>query len=204
MFRNLWKLQGWVRLQSYFETISLYTQFPPYSLKIQKQHPVFWGYVLQNWRLEIPTGKTTSKKLSTILSAAHSTHGWLDHSTFCISQVSLSELPVLISEVYKYSVITNNKKPTRCHLIFYFTYYSLNMFRALLCPSSWARDYDVVYHIGRVVLGLLYVRVEVQLGWSSVLQAQAVVLEPATRTPLQPNCNSPPTYRKPRTTRPMW
>jgi len=31
------------------------------------------------------------------------------------------------------------------------------MFQALLCPSSGARDYDVVYHIGRVVLGLLYV-----------------------------------------------
>ena len=33
----------------------------------------------------------------------------------------------------------------------------LNMFRALLCQSSEARDYDVVYHIGRLVLGLLYV-----------------------------------------------
>jgi len=42
------------------------------------------------------------------------------------------------------------------------------MFRALLCPSSGARDYDVVYHIGRVVLGLLYVGRELQLGWSSV------------------------------------
>jgi len=42
------------------------------------------------------------------------------------------------------------------------------MFQALLCPSSVARDYDVVYHIGRVVLGLLYVGSEVQLGWSSV------------------------------------
>jgi len=31
------------------------------------------------------------------------------------------------------------------------------MFRALLCPSLGARDYDVVYHIGGVVLGLLYV-----------------------------------------------
>ena len=31
------------------------------------------------------------------------------------------------------------------------------MFRALQCPSSGARDYDVVYHIGCVVLGLLYV-----------------------------------------------
>jgi len=29
------------------------------------------------------------------------------------------------------------------------------MFRALLCPSVGARDYDVAYHIGRFVLGLL-------------------------------------------------
>jgi len=35
------------------------------------------------------------------------------------------------------------------------------MFRALLCPSSGARDYDVDYHIGRVVLDL-------RLGWNSV------------------------------------
>jgi len=41
------------------------------------------------------------------------------------------------------------------------------MFRALLCPSSGAGDCDV-YHIGRVVLGLLYVVGEVQLGWSGV------------------------------------
>jgi len=31
------------------------------------------------------------------------------------------------------------------------------MFRALLFPASGARDYDVDYHIGRFVLGLLYV-----------------------------------------------
>jgi hypothetical protein len=35
------------------------------------------------------------------------------------------------------------------------------MFQALLCPSSGARDY--VYHIGRIVLGLLYVGGDVQL-----------------------------------------
>ena len=49
------------------------------------------------------------------------------------------------------------KKPTWCHLLFYCTTYKLNMFRALLCPSSGARDYDVDYHIGRFDLGLLYV-----------------------------------------------
>jgi hypothetical protein len=47
-----------------------------------------------------------------------------------------------------------NKQPTSCHL-FYCTSYSLNMFRVLLCPSSGARDYDVGYHIGRFVLGML-------------------------------------------------
>ena len=53
-------------------------------------------------------------------------------------------------------VITEeSKKPTRCHLIFYCTSYRLNMFQALLCPSSGARDYDVDYHIGRFVLSLL-------------------------------------------------
>ena len=31
------------------------------------------------------------------------------------------------------------------------------MFRALLCLSSGARDYNVDYHIGRFVRGLLYV-----------------------------------------------
>jgi len=40
------------------------------------------------------------------------------------------------------------------------------MFQALLCPSSGARNYHVVYHIDRVVFGLLYVGGEVQLGWS--------------------------------------
>jgi len=42
------------------------------------------------------------------------------------------------------------------------------MFRALLCPSSGARDYDVDYHIGRIVLGLLCVGGKLQLGWSGV------------------------------------
>ena len=42
------------------------------------------------------------------------------------------------------------------------------MLQALLCPSSVARDCDVDYHIGCIVLGLLYVGGKVQLGWSSV------------------------------------
>jgi len=48
------------------------------------------------------------------------------------------------------------KKPTRCHFLFYCNSYRLNMFRALLYPSSGAHDYDVDYHIGRFILGLLY------------------------------------------------
>ena len=33
-----------------------------------------------------------------------------------------------------------NKRPTWCHLLFYFTSYVLNMFRTLICPSSGACD----------------------------------------------------------------
>jgi len=42
------------------------------------------------------------------------------------------------------------------------------MFRALLCPSSGACDYNVDYHIGLFVPGFLYVGGKVRLGWSSV------------------------------------
>ena len=33
------------------------------------------------------------------------------------------------------------EKPARCHCMLYCTYDTLNMFRALLCPSSGAQDY---------------------------------------------------------------
>jgi len=54
-------------------------------------------------------------------------------------------------------LITVEQKSTRCHLLFDCASYRLNMFRALLRPSSGACGYDVDYHIGRFVLGLLYV-----------------------------------------------
>ena len=53
------------------------------------------------------------------------------------------------------------------------------MFRALLCPSSGTRDYDVDCHIRSFIIGLLYVGGKVRLGWSSV--------RTAARTPLQLN-----------------
>jgi len=62
-------------------------------------------------------------------------------------------LPLHISKVTE--TITEEQEQTRCHLLFYCNSYRLNMFRALLCPSSGARDYDFDYHIGRVVLRLL-------------------------------------------------
>jgi len=44
-------------------------------------------------------------------------------------------------------VITEEEELSRCYLL-YCTSYRLNMFRALLCPSSGAHDYNVDYHIG--------------------------------------------------------
>ena len=55
-------------------------------------------------------------------------------------------------------------------LVIYCTSYRVNRFRALLCPSSGAPDYDVDYHVGRSVLGLLYVGGKVRSG----LQAESL------------------------------
>ena len=37
-----------------------------------------------------------------------------------------------------------NKRPTWCHLLFYFTSYVLTLFRTLICPSSGTCEYSVV------------------------------------------------------------
>ena len=44
--------------------------------------------------------------------------------------------------------------PTRCHLLLYYAYVRLNMFRAPLCPLSGAHDDSVGYHTGREPDGL--------------------------------------------------
>ena len=71
-----------------------------------------------------------------------------------------------------------NEKPTWCHLLFYFTYYALNMFRTLMYPSSGACGYvdeitiSVVLFSVRCVLEFLLrlilggVRFA---GWSSIV-----------------------------------
>ena len=45
------------------------------------------------------------------------------------------------------------------------------MFQALLCPLTRAHDYNVHHHIGRFVLGLLYVGGKLRVAWSSVQAA---------------------------------
>ena len=40
--------------------------------------------------------------------------------------------------------LSREEKPTRCHCMLYCIYDTLNMFRALLCPSSGALDYTFV------------------------------------------------------------
>jgi len=98
-------------------------------------------------------------------------------------------------------VIFENKRPTWCHLLFYFTSYVLNMFRTLIYPSSRAYDYsvelphwsacswfDVCWSFGVV-----------RLEWYPCCRPQ-----PATQIPLQPNHTETPTHIEPRTHRPMW
>jgi len=65
-------------------------------------------------------------------------------------------------------------------LVFYFTYYVLNMFRTLIYPSSGACDCVVE------------------------LPQFEVQLQTATRTLLKPSRTKSPTHSEPRTKRPMW
>jgi hypothetical protein len=54
-------------------------------------------------------------------------------------------------------LINEEQNPTRCHLLTYYAYVRLNMFRAPLLPSSGAHDDSVGYHIDRLVLELMLV-----------------------------------------------
>ena len=60
-------------------------------------------------------------------------------NVFCSS--CLDQTDVYVSEYI--FIYLKNKKPTRCHLLFYSTSYRLNIFRALLCPSLGTCDYAV-------------------------------------------------------------
>ena len=52
----------------------------------------------------------------------------------------LSQLPHSYRMEPNFMTELKNKRPTRCHLLFYFTSYVLNVFRTLICPSSRACD----------------------------------------------------------------
>jgi len=94
-------------------------------------------------------------------------------------------------------VLLKNKRPTWCHLLFYFTSYVLNIFRTIIYPSSGVCDYsvelphwsyctwfDVCWSFG--VVGL---------EWYPCCR----LLQPAIRIPLQPSHTEIPTHIEPRT-----
>jgi len=68
-----------------------------------------------------------------------------------------------------------NKRPTWCHLLFYFTSYVLNMFRTLIYPSSGACDYAVeLSHLSFFFLVRCVLEIWCCWVWVvSVLQAEA-------------------------------
>ena len=84
-----------------------------------------------------------------------------------------------------------NKRPTWCHLLFYFTSYVFNMFRTLIYPSSGACDYSVeLPHWSYCSwFDMCWSFGVVGLEWYSCCR-----LKPATRIPLQPNHTETPTH----------
>ena len=84
------------------------------------------------------------------------------HCVYGIS-VDLNQGQVVKDEVFLWCVFVRaslhmrrQEKPTKCHWMFYCTYNMLNMFRALLCPSSGARDYMcvIVWSVWLLVVGV--------------------------------------------------
>jgi len=123
------------------------------GLQLVKKFPAFHG------TRRFITALTNVRHLS--LSWASPIQSIYPHPTCCRSILILSThlrlgLPIgLLPSGFPTLRILKNKIPARCHLLFYCTSYRLNMFRALLCPSSGLRDYDIDYHIDRFVPGLL-------------------------------------------------
>ena len=60
-----------------------------------------------------------------------------------MSDTTLSHIYDPVFQFRRFSVTLKNKRPTWCHLLFYFTSYVLNMFRTLIYPSSGSCDYSV-------------------------------------------------------------
>jgi hypothetical protein len=54
-------------------------------------------------------------------------------------------------------VINEEEEPTRCYIMFYYTFKRISMFRVPLCPSSGAHDYIYDYHMDHLILRLLMV-----------------------------------------------
>ena len=69
--------------------------------------------------------------------------------TFTLKVINLSSCLTLCNFDECWTVhcraICGEKEPPRCYTMVYWTYNPLKMFRALLCPSSGARDYTVGY-----------------------------------------------------------
>ena len=84
-------------------------------------------------------------------------------------------------------------------LMFYYTYDRLNMFRALLCPSSGAHDYSADYYMGRPVS---WVAVGWKVGAGRLDKCPGFSLQPGHLSNL-PATNFQPTAHQ-ETGRAMW
>ena len=102
---------------------------------------------------------------------------------------------------FKRKELLKNKRPTCCHLLFYFTSYVLNMFRILIYPSSGAYAYSVeLPHWSYCSwFDVCWSFSVVGLEWYTCCR----VFQPTTRIPLQPNhiktqaCNTDTTPTQP-------
>ena len=88
------------------------------------------------------------KKILWIYFCSHHTNfyfpvfGWSSHDIMSWPHIIAYYSHLLLNKklLYKFMYLLKNKRPTWCHLLFYFTSYVFNMFRTLIYPSSGACD----------------------------------------------------------------
>jgi len=115
--------------------------------------------------------------------------------------ITMEKIQILSKPEHYYSL--KNKRPTWCHLLFYFTSYVLIMFWTLIYPSSGACDCAVeLPH--RSFCSRLVVCWRFGLSGFEWCPCCRLKLQPATRTPLKPRHTKSPTHNEPRTKRLMW
>jgi len=99
--------------------------------------PTYWWFILIIFNNILPSSPR-SFKWPLSVTFPHQNSAWFPPLPSLLDITLLSDSPWFDHPTVTWQL--RNEKPTWCHLLFYFTYYALSMFRTLIYSSSGACD----------------------------------------------------------------